>query len=217
MKSFRTILTYIIFLFLTSISNASLTDVIKSTVHIHTPTGQATGIVFGEDDKYLYFLTAGHAVADLDKVRITCHNTGYACHPIFGEFVNKVHEADTYDDLAIGRFEKRKLLTYPKPIISKIASSKYKIKTGDAGCTAGHANGEWVTGRIGRVEEYDDGERFIFGPHAETGRSGSGVFDEKGENLIGISIWSTGVCVPASKIRKYLKEWKLEHLVSEDK
>ncbi len=83
-------------------------------------------------------------------------------------------------------------------------------------CTAGHASGEWASGYLGRIDETDDGSRFIFTPPPVPGRSGSGVFDEDGKLLIGITIWKNGACVPVSKIHKYLREWKLERLIHKE-
>ena len=71
------------------------------------------------------------------------------------------------------------------------------------GTTYGCPAGRWPSGQKGHVLYYHP-SRLIVTPNPIGGRSGSGVFDEKGEKIIGIIIWKDGTAVPAAKIKKLL-------------
>ena len=184
--------------FFAAVADASIRDVIQTTCHVN----RATGVVFSQDEENYLILTAAHVIVDKDgneePVTVQFSHTGRLSPVINGTLVWKEYVKQTTTDLAVVKVAKKDLGRYPPPKIIPLDRNA-RIRLGDVVVTCGCPHSQWPTALIGHVKS-TSADKFKIVPQLLPGRSGSGVFDEKGEKLLGIVIWQSGTAVHLRKI-----------------
>jgi hypothetical protein len=192
------------------VAKASLEDVGKATCKVYSDEGTGTGIVFLENEDYYYILTAAHVVFANDghidnELEVEFFVNGFQSRKMVARTDMAFYLPATTTDVAVLKMSKVELGQYPKPSVIPLARSNEKISTNDVVLTYGCPQGRWPSGQVGHVTFYrSDG--MTIKPYPMSGRSGSGVFDESGQKILGIIIWKNGMSVTAKKIRMLLTE-----------
>jgi V8-like Glu-specific endopeptidase len=204
MKKFFAIL---LLLLLPTTSKAKLEDVGNATCKVYSDSGTGSGVVFLENETDYFVLTAGHIVylpdGSLDKtIELEFFIDGFKSKKITSNVDYALLVSGTTIDLAVLKFPKMAMTGYKKPNVIPIDST-FNAKPKDVILTYGCPAGRWPSGQKGHVLHYHP-DRLIVTPNPIGGRSGSGVFDEKGEKIIGIIIWKDGTAVPSAKIKRLL-------------
>jgi len=160
----------------------------------HKNEGRGSAVAFREDEKYVWLLTAGHVVKDNPWL--------YAYFYINGKeqpaVVAKIHKInynaedtlanEMLHDIAVMTIEKAWFKKQPIPPVIPIAYENAKKE--DVIFSVGCPNMAWPCGFIGHI--YNTTENIMsFYPNPEGGRSGSPIFDAKGEHIVGIVLWQT--------------------------
>lgn len=206
----RYLLIIAVLFFSTNPVEAKIKDAIESTCKIiirreipkeqQKPKGPqfkdsgGTGVVFSEDNDYLWILTAGHVVKHLPECKVYFYSGGYQQHPVKGVLHKCLLEEDKglpsarIRDLAIVKVAKMGIrFKMPKPIPLAGENEEIPKTILNIGCP----NVEWPSARLGHVEHVQD--HFIwFSPEPEPGRSGSSILDGEGNKIYGIVIWRDG-------------------------
>lgn len=200
---------------------ADLNDIIDATCLVNDC---GSGIVYDETEDHYWVMTAGHCIVNPQGVvkkegTVKFFHDGYESHDIKSElmwhkrkpgitdingriFDNTLTE-DIIQDLGVVRIKKEDLRGYPHPYVVSIAPENYEVSVGDKIVSSGCPGAKWPTAYKGVVHELDN-HTFRCLPTPKAGRSGSGVFDEEKDLLIGISIISDGTVVPVWKIYEFL-------------
>lgn len=197
------ILSSVYCVLLSAESPAGLKNISKSTCSIN----RGTGVVFSEDETHFWIMTAGHCVVDsfggIEKTEVEFYHTGRRSHKIVGEVLLATYDQGTVNDIAIVKIKKEDLLNYPSPTIIPLAKRDAKVdeKITSYGCP----NSNWPSGWTGRIVSVGK-DYIIFYPKPIQGRSGSGIFDEDGQAILGIIIWTDGTAVSAKQIHKLINK-----------
>lgn len=203
-----------------------INDILNSTCLVNN---WGTGSVFAEDKTHYWIITAGHCVVDEDseplfEQDVVFFHDGTKSDKIKSELVWHVLEKNIMfsngmykewvtdkeitKDLALLKIKKSDLKNYPAPETTPIANLNEKIKKNQIVVSSGCPNGGWPTAFKARVYQVND-HVFKFSPFPKRGRSGSGIYDEDGERLLGVVVANTGATVPIWKIWK-LTRWAEE-------
>lgn len=187
---------------------ADIDQVIEATCMVNDG---GSGVVFAEDDKSIWILTAAHCVAHRDYTpfnnqHIHFFHTGVKSHSIPVELLWTAYEIDTTKDLALLKAKKSDIGIYPLPKVIPLANHEESVRSSQMVISCGCAGGTWPTAWRGYVS-YVDEETFKFVPQPKPGRSGSGIFTADGSKVLGIVIWIDGTTVPIWKIYEITK-WK---------
>lgn len=190
-----------------SVTNPRYRNRTQVTIKDNDKSGR--GVIFDEDDEYIYILTGKHVVSDT-VTPIVCFGNHSSC---FGETYYYFAE----DDAALVRVknEDAKELIKVKPVNRIASETDYSLysKGGKVYWLDGiyddnlsFLEGTWVESNryLPEFGEYTG----IFEGNVSAGMSGEGVFDEDGE-LMGIIVAaddSTGAVFPAYKLIRFLKE-----------
>ncbi|NQU22625.1 MAG: trypsin-like peptidase domain-containing protein [Candidatus Nealsonbacteria bacterium] len=169
------------------VARASLEDCIDATCRItHDDGGRGTGCVFERSQGYVYVLTAAHVVGDSRQVRCEFWRDGHPSQPLPAAVVARSPAADAA------------VVTLPEslfagvlPKVIPVAPRGYVIAPGQTLTSVGCANGSWSTGWKGHALGYRDRD-LHFVPTPANGRSGSAVFDARGEQIVGLLRARTG-------------------------
>jgi len=202
----KSLILAILFMFMAPVAvEASLEDVGKATCKVYAEEGTGTGVVFLENEDYYYVLTAAHVVysrdGSLDDIlEVEFFVNGFQSRKISATTDLAFFFPATTTDIAVLKIAKTDLGQYPKPSVIPLAESDEDIRRNDIILTYGCPQGLWPSGQVGHINFYRS-NGMIVEPYPTVGRSGSGVFDEEGQKILGIVIWKTGMTVPAKKIR----------------
>jgi len=165
-----------------------------------------TGILFHEDEKHVYILTAGHVVEGYKTLHTLFFKTGLPSPVMEVKVLLKKYKKDTIEDVAIVTVEKKAFGKYPIPKPIPLAAKGEEVKAKQRLISAGCPGGRWPNAFIGAAMIVGkDAYRFI--PRPLKGRSGSGVFDEDGTKILGVIIWAgqmDGVAITTDYIYRLL-------------
>tara|TARA_Y100000034_G_scaffold129820_1_gene187003 strand:- start:2646 stop:3341 length:696 start_codon:yes stop_codon:yes gene_type:complete len=149
-----------------------------------------TGVIYQEDEKKYWIMTAGHVVdkEDVSKIEVEFFAKGFQTtrFEVKKAWLNYTHGGT--NDLAILHMEKASLGRWHKPTVMPIAPRTRKLKVHQVVFSTGCPKGSWPTTFLGHIRS-TQGSTFTFVPCPHKGRSGSPVFDENGTEIIGIVIW----------------------------
>ena len=207
----KSLLVAILLLFASPVvAKADLEDVSKATCKVYSDEGTGSGVVFLENEDYYYILTAAHVVFGNDglidyQLEVEFFVNGFQSRKMVAITDMAFYLPATTTDVAVLKMAKTELGQYPKPSVVPLANSNEKVSSNDVVLTYGCPQGRWPSGQVGHVTSYrPDG--MTIKPYPIAGRSGSGVFDESGQRILGIVIWKNGMSVTAEKIRMLLTE-----------
>ena len=158
---------------------AALGDCYKATCRV---ANTGTGCAFERSQGYVYVLTNAHVVGSKKNVTCTFWYRGHQSHPIAASVLRSVRNAEV--DAAI--------LVIPVknfrgrlPSVIPLAPRKFRVKKGATLFSVGCANASWATGWQGHALGYR-GQNLLFAPAPAGGRSGSAIFDETGNKIVGL-------------------------------
>jgi len=215
----------VIFFALASQAKADIIDVMRATCRIYVhPTeteekgGLGTGVVFKETKNEILILTAGHVVYKRDKIEVEFFTNGRVSHSMKAKSVWINFTDGTTDDLAVLSVKKTLFKRYPLPKPIPLASKNRKFKLLEQIISSGCPDGSWPTVWLGHIYRIE-WDSIYFWPTPIGGRSGSGVFDIKGKEIIGILIWNLdsdddgipdagGVAISIEDIHKQMESYK---------
>tara|TARA_R110000824_G_scaffold6161_1_gene28275 strand:- start:5147 stop:5779 length:633 start_codon:yes stop_codon:yes gene_type:complete len=205
----RSLLVAILLLFASPVvAKADLEDVSKATCKVYSDEGTGSGVVFLENEDYYYILTAAHVIVGNDgivdnQLEVEFFVNGFQSRKMIARTDVSFYFPATTTDVAVLKMAKVELGQYPKPSVIPLANSSEKISSNDVVLTYGCPQGRWPSGQVGHVTSYR-ADGMTIKPYPTSGRSGSGVFDESGQKILGIVIWKNGMAVTAKKIRMLL-------------
>jgi len=150
-----------------------------------------SGTLIYQDKERIYILTAGHCTDEHKRLHVIFFNKGIPSPAMEAELVVQKYVKGTVDDLAIISVEKKLFKDYPIPKAMSLGAKEEKITFGRRIISCGTPGGRWPTAFIGSLGP-DYGNAFLFMPKPIKGRSGSGIFDEDGEKILGIIIAQRG-------------------------
>ena len=193
---------------------ASLNDLLDATVGLRSINGSGTGFVIREDKDSLYILTAGHVISNsMSNMSVFLYSDVEESHSINSETLSVIHDVwSQSNDIALLKIAKKDFKGYklPKPV--KLAKTRPIM--GDTTYSVGTPSGNWPT--LFRTKTIVSNPNYLrLDMSIEKGRSGSGVFN-KNEELVGVVIWSNGVCVCLDSIQNFLAEYDRTHPVQVD-
>lgn len=193
-------------LLITANANASLNDAADSIVQITHSNGLGTGFCFKEDTKLYYLMTAGHCCQS-EKVAINLFH-GEKSIQIPAEIVEKAFMGPLAINIdgAVLTVKKEDLKDYQKLSVVPLITEE-EAKGGVSGViwTYGCPKGGFPTAYKGRIIGVKN-EEIYFTPTALKGRSGSPIFNEKCDRVIGMVVrWQpVDTSVPE-------EDWKPKH------
>jgi S1-C subfamily serine protease len=217
----------VIFFAFASQAEAKIIDVIRATCRVHSyPTKKkregslGTGIVFKETKDEFLILTAGHVVSRRNKIEVEFFTNGRLSHALPAKLVwiNYTEDRLTVNDLAVLSVKKELFKKYPLPKPIPLANKDRKLKNGQQIISCGCAEGGWPTAWLGHVFSVKE-DSISFFPTPLNGRSGSGVFDIEGKEILGILIWNLdsnddgipdagGTAISIQDIHRQMKSFK---------
>jgi hypothetical protein len=225
----KKLISFIIFFLSATYCESSVREAMEATCYIKTEIKSiedgkevikyscGTGTVFKVDDKKVYILTCGHVAGGDRKLYARFYGTGKQSHSMKIEVIfsiNKPHSR-RWDgrDIGIGTIDKKFFKGYPIPKPIPIAPKSLVVNANQRVISCGCPAGNWPSAWIGHVKRYRT-YAIDFIPEPIPGRSGSAIFDEKGEKIIGIIIEynnnpSFGVAVSLISIYKYTDNLKM--------
>lgn len=180
----------VFFLLFASVAYGQLDDIHKQTCKVYTKAhnrgdGVGTGTFIKETDEHLYVLTAGHVTSCGDYIWCFLSHEGLSSDAIPASVEFQIFSYKNIDeDVAILKVNKKDI-NYTMPAVAEI---NYNIEEGEKIYTCGHPKGGYTTSLIGRLVGLRPGG-LVFNPSVIAGRSGSGLFNNKG--LIGVVVRGT--------------------------
>jgi hypothetical protein len=178
-----------------------------------------TGVVFRETEEKLYILTAGHVLHKQLSVFCYFYNSGDMSNPIPAKVVLEKFKPSTPEDVGVVTIDKKSFGKYPIPKPIPLAEKDVEIKVGQRISSCGCPSGlRWPNAWLGSVK-YVSPWYFQFIPKPLPGRSGSGIFDDNGDSIIGILIMYTdtrGTATSIRSIHKFLEGLKIEEPKKEE-
>lgn len=208
MKKLILILIILFSLICPNPTKAGMPEVYNATVKISgaselTGDNQSgTGVVFLENKEEVFILTATHVVYGMTVPRVQFFNSGKESDYIPASFRKMMVGLKTMpngDDICLLTVKKSDIGKYPIPKPIPLGF----IRT-DRILTVGCQTGEWPSLQKGSIVNGESDSFIRIEPRPTVGRSGSGVFDEKGEHVIGIVLHTTGYCISSQKIAQFL-------------
>lgn len=202
----RSIILYVIFV-ITAIANttyAGFEEIINATCSVN----RASGVLFGEDENYVWIITAAHCVVDennqLEDTYVVFYNTGSPSGRMKAEVLWHVYQEGTTVDLAVIKVNKKLFNNYPIPKPVPLAPENTQTRPGDVVVSCGcpvknYLDRPWPTAWRGKISTVNN-KTFKFVPTPLPGRSGSGIFNKEGTYLLGIILLADGTTVPLKKI-----------------
>lgn len=164
-------------------AEASLADCIDATCRISAPDGsRGTGCAFEKSQGYVFVLTAAHVVGGHGSVECEFWRQGHQSIPLTAKVIVRSQTIDAaVVSLPLSAFGGL------APTCVPIAPQDYRLAEGDTVTSVGCASGAWATGWKGHVLGYANLSLCFMPPPAD-GRSGSALFDARGEKIVGL-IW----------------------------
>lgn len=201
---FRHLLTVLLIFCATSACFAGKQEVRDATCKIYAGYGgdewyTGTGFVYHVDSEKVYVMTAGHVI-DKQPKKILAEFGGKKLVATRQWFISENTE---HDDLGIIAIDRDLFDKVPKPL--RLARPDYKPIIGTSVWTFGYGGGE--AGEFDSVI-HTHGPSFIQTMRVvEKGRSGSALYDEDADRVIGVIIRTDGHAVSPQQIYK-LTGWK---------
>ena len=150
-----------------------------------------SGTLIYQDKERIYILTAGHCTDGHKTLHVIFFNKGVPCAAMEAELVVQKYVVNTVDDLAIISVAKKLFKDYPIPKAMPLGTKDEKITIGRKIVSCGTPGGNWPTAFLGSLGP-DFGNAFLFIPKPIKGRSGSAIFDEDGNKILGVVIAQRG-------------------------
>jgi V8-like Glu-specific endopeptidase len=189
-----------------SVVQADVVNSMQSVCMIHAAGegDRGSGVVYEESEDYFYVLTAGHVITKNSKLLPDLYAYFYKAGEPSGPFLMEMVKLDynavvdmtetlTVRDLAILKVKKSLLKKEQYPTVIPL-DEKFDIKLNQQilsiGCPGPTIPLRYPSMVHGKIKEIKN-EGFTFTPNVLAGRSGSPVFDIKGDKIIGIVIWTT--------------------------
>ncbi len=167
-------------------SLAALSDCHEATCRITAADGgRGSGCAFRISDGTVYVLTNAH-VATSATLEVEFWRDGHKSNPLIGRLVTRDAKVDAAV-VAVAGSQFAGVL----PKIIPIAAADRSPRPGDSVMSVGCAAGSWSTGWKGHVLGYSGADMYFLPPPAN-GRSGSAIFDARGETIVGLLKARTG-------------------------
>ncbi len=149
-----------------------------------------SGVIYREDEKNFWILTAGHVVSkkDIEKIEVAFFTKGFRTTRFKVKRIWVNYTSQAPNDLAVLALEKASLSRWHMPKLVPVAPRTRQLKKFQTILTTGCPQGGWPTTFMGHIKNVSD-TTFDLVPCPHKGRSGSAVFDEDGKEIIGIVIW----------------------------
>ena len=164
-----------------------------ATVRVRNGNSLGSGTVFRASDQYCYVLTNAHVAGTRLGTRVECEfwRVGHQSRPVAGETVVVAYVPRAYRDIAVVRVDRRLLGGYLPPVvpIARPDEQADYRRLFSVGC----ASGRWPTAFEGFALRRDakGGDTVHFVPAPAGGRSGSALFDVRGDwpRIVGLVAW----------------------------
>lgn len=165
-------------------------ECLEATVRISNGVSRGSGCVFAKENGNLFILTNRHVAGDRgNRVGIEFWRGGHQSTKVRGIVIASYFRYSYHRDIAIVWVQESALGGYSPPAIPlahpKDAIFVHGIKS--AGCP----NATWPTAWTGHVLRHSTGSGDVvyFVPQPAPGRSGSAMFDSRGEKIVGLIAW----------------------------
>jgi hypothetical protein len=185
-------------------AHGSLADCIAATCRVSAPDGSTgTGCAFELSGGRVYVLTNAHIVGNQRAVRCTFWHRGHESRALPGRVIAR---AAGGVDAAIVTIDVAAFGGVP-PGIVPLAKRGYRLRIGQTITSVGCARGRWSTGWKGHAVGPAN-----FVPAPEDGRSGSALFDARGERIVALVFGravdnSKGYAVTVDQIYRGFSGW----------
>lgn len=185
-------------------AEASLADCIEATCRIKSSDGgTGTGCAFERSKGLVYVLTNAHVVGADREVTCVFWHRGHESRPVTGQVIAR---ATGGVDAAILTIPESRFGRFPPKIIP-LAKRGYELRSGQTITSVGCAKGAWSTAWKGHAL----GPANFLPPPAD-GRSGSALFDARGEQIVGLIFGrdktdSPGYSVTVGQIYQGFSAW----------
>jgi hypothetical protein len=189
--------------FLAAVLPASVDDCFQATCRIQSGKAFGTGVVYGQAGGEVLVLTNAHVVEG-GPPKCWFWYQGHESAPLQGRVLGANSEVDAAAvGVPIESFEGR--LPTQIPI-----AEQFTLQPGDAILSVGCAGAAWQTAFKGHYLGEGEQGSMVFLPTPADGRSGSGIFDAKGTQIIGLlyardSGERWGYAVPLAKLRASIR------------
>lgn len=172
-------------------ASADLDECYRSTCRIRAGGGSGSGCVYSVDERAVYVLTNYH-VAGRTGSQVTCTFVarGYQSQALPGRVIWTSYSPNHHRDMAIVAID-ISLFGNRVPKAIPLAREGYRLQAGQTITTVGSPRAEWQSARVGHVDDVRN-DVVVFTPAAIPGQSGSAIFDEGGERIVGLIAWSDG-------------------------
>ncbi len=224
------LLQFVILLSLSPIiTYASIRDVLNATCRVMVKKsegdlwGGGSGIVYKQDDQFIYILTAGHVLKD----KFICILHFFVNGEQYPSIIAFKHQC-IYDppssgvsnisdlmlsgnkDFAIVKAPIAQFGNKKIPIPIPLANKDLDLLSGGRIMSSGSSRGEWPTAFLGRIDD-SKSLGFFFKPKPNKGRSGSVICDASGTYVIGIVLWKlpkVGYGINHKQIHKFISNYE---------
>jgi hypothetical protein len=204
-------------LFFVTPIEASVVEAIEATCQINQCYSDGkvrsggTGTIFHQDDEKVFIMTAAHVLnGEHSYLVVYFYGTGQASHGMRATVEHKAY-GQGGKDIAIISIKKKSFNDHPIPKSIPIAKKGTITVGGQRLLSNGCPKLNWPSAWMGHFVK-DLGDTFWFKPRPIPGRSGSAIFDDKGEHIIGIIIQyrsdGNGVAVSLEGIYKFTEDLK---------
>ncbi len=163
------------------VSYGSLEDCHDATCRVLAGNDRGTGVVFEISQGHVFVLTNAHVVGNSGTARCEFWKSGHQSRAIAGQVIMTGRGGVDAALIAIPESAFGGML--PKAI--PIAPRGTVLQPGETIMSVGCAKAAWATGWQGHVLQSSD-SRLHFLPVPANGRSGSAIFDAKGERIVGL-------------------------------
>lgn len=167
-------------LWVCSQAEGSLSDCHDATCRI---SDGGTGVAFRQGQGHIYVLTNAHVVDSRQQVSCEFWRAGYQSVPLTATVVARVLNDEC--DAAVLAIPTEAFAFGQLPKIIPLAQPGRVVRKGETILTVGCPRLEWATGLKGHALGYL-GSKLIFRPTPAGGRSGSAIFDGRGEEIVGL-------------------------------
>ncbi len=159
----------------------ALEDCHDATCRVLAGNDRGTGVVFEISQGHVFVLTNAHVVGNSGTARCEFWKAGHQSRAITGQVIMTGRGGVDAALIAIPEAAFGGML--PKAI--PIAPRGTALQPGETIMSVGCAKAAWATGWQGHVLQSSD-SRLHFLPVPANGRSGSAIFDAKGERIVGL-------------------------------
>jgi hypothetical protein len=162
---------------------ASVDDCVAASCRVHVPGAVGSGVVIANDPA-VYVLTNAHVVGRATKAEVDFWWEANESKRVSGNVIWSKYNDTT--DMAIIRIDRGVFGARIPPAIP-LAPADYVLPKGEPVYVIGCAHGAWPSAIKGQNQGYSkEAPVMLIKPPVESGRSGSGVFDARGNYLLGL-------------------------------